>query len=56
MCLNGFFSQTKIVRCGGPRDSNLEPLLFLTYINDLNNALGKCIVYHFVDDTNFLNA
>ena len=56
MCLNGFFSQTKIVRCGGPRGSNLEPLLFLTYINDLNNALDKCIVYHFVDDTNFLNA
>ena len=52
--INGFFSQTKIVRCGVPHGSTLRPLLFLIYINDLNNALDKCIVDHFEDDTNFL--
>ena len=52
--INGFFSQTKIVRCGVPRGSTLGPLLFLIYINDLNNALDKCRVHHFADDTNLL--
>ena len=27
-------------------------LLFLIYINDVENALEKCIVHHFADDTN----
>ena len=49
MSINGSFSQTKIVR-----GSTLGPLLFLIYINDLNNALDKCIVQHFADDTSLL--
>ena len=52
--INGFFSQAKIVRSGFPQGSTLGFLLFLIYINDLNNALDKCIVYHFADDTNLL--
>ena len=52
--INGFFSPTKIVRCGIPQGSTLGPLLFLIYINDLNNALDKCRVHHFADDTNLL--
>ena len=52
--INGFFSQTKIVRCGVPQGSTLGPLLFLIYINDLNNALDKCTVQHFADDTSLL--
>ena len=52
--INGFFSQTKIVRCGFPQGSTLEPLLFLSYINGLNNALDKCRIHHFADDTNLL--
>ena len=51
---NGFFSQTKIVRCGIPHGSTLVPLLFLIYINDLKNALDRCIVHHFGDDSNLL--
>ena len=52
--INGFFSQTKIVRCGVPQGSTLGPLLFLIYINDLNNALDKRKVHHFADNTNSL--
>ena len=52
--INGFFSQTKIVQCGIPPGSALEPLLFLIYINDLNNAPDKCIVQHFADGTSLL--
>ena len=32
-----------------------EPLLFLIYINDLHRAIIYSRVYHFADDTNFLN-
>ena len=49
MSINGFFSQTKIVQCDVLQDSTLGPLLFLIYINDLNNALDKCIVHHFTE-------
>ena len=52
--MEGFFSQTKIVKCGVPQASTLGPLLFLIYINNLANALEKSIVHHFADDTNLL--
>ena len=29
-----------------------KTLLFLIYLKDFNNAVDKCIVYHFADDTN----
>ena len=63
--MEGFFSQTKIVKCGVRQGSTLGPLHFLIYINDLANALvfyinnlanalEKSIVHHFADDTNLL--
>ena len=52
--INGFFSQTKIVQCDVPQGSLLGLLPFLIYITDLENALDKCIVYQFADDTNLL--
>ena len=54
MSIEGFFSQTKIIKCGVPQGSNLGPLPFLIYINDLTSTLEKSIVYHFADDTNLL--
>ena len=51
--LEGFSSQTKILKCGVPEGSSLGPLLFLIYINDLASALEKSI-HHFADDTNLL--
>ena len=35
--------------------SVLDPLLFLIYINDLNQAIKFRKVHHFVDDTNILH-
>ena len=36
------------------RDLFLEPLLFLLYINNLNQGIKFCKVHHFTDDTNLL--
>ena len=38
------------------QDSVLGPLLFLLYIDDLNQAILHFKVHHFADDTNFLYA
>ena len=35
--------------------SVFSPLLFLVYINDLNQAIKFCKVHHFADDTNLLH-
>ena len=53
--IDSLYSQTKIVICGVPLGSTLGPLLFLIYINNLTNALQKCNVHHFANDTNFIN-
>ena len=53
--INGYDSNLADVKFGIPRGSVIGPLLFLIYINDLNQALKFRKVHHFADDTNFIN-
>jgi hypothetical protein len=50
VCLNGSFSQWKRIKAGVPQGSILEPLLFITFINDIVRDIGASIKL-FTDDT-----
>ena len=52
--INGYKSGLAAINCGVHQGSVLGPLLFLLYINDLNQAIKFCKVHHFADDTNLL--
>ena len=52
--INEYESSLAAINCGVPQGSVLGPLLFLLYINDLNQAIKFCKAHHFADDTNLL--
>ena len=52
--INGFDSGLAAISCGVPQEFVLGTILFLLYINDLNQAIKFCKVHHFADDTNLL--
>ena len=52
--INGYDSGLAAINCDVPQGSVLGLLLFLLYINDLNQTIKFCKVSHFADDTNLL--
>ena len=52
--INGYESGLAAINCGVSQGSVQGSLLFLLYINDLNQAIKFCKIYRFADDTNLL--
>ena len=50
--VNNATSSSKKVNCGVPQGSNLGPLLFFIYVNDLPNCLENSHTTMYADDTN----
>jgi hypothetical protein len=49
---NGTLSNTIKTNCGVPQGSNLGPLLFLIYVNDISNCSNVLKLRLFADDNN----
>ena len=52
--ISGTSSTERFITHGVPQGSVLGPLLFLLYINDLNESISHSTTYHFADDTSLL--
>ena len=52
--INRYESGLAALNCGIPQGFVLGPLLFLLYINDLDQVIKFCKVHLFADDTNLL--
>ena len=53
--INGYNPGLAAINCGVTQVSVLGPLLFLLYINSLNQTIKFFKVHHFPDDTNLLH-
>ena len=54
--IDSYVSNKLVVSCGIPLGSALGPLLFLLYVNDIQNCSDKFKFFLFADDTNVLYA
>ena len=54
VAINRYESGLASINCSVRQRSILGPLLFLSYINDLNKAINFFKIHHFADDTNLL--
>ena len=52
--VNNTLSNETVMSHGVPQGSVLGPLVFLIYINDLNEAISHSLIHYFADDTNIL--
>ncbi len=51
VCVDSTFSNWTRITRGVPQGSILGPLLFIVYVNDMPNAIGKCSINLYADDT-----
>ena len=50
-CVNGVHSNSQNMQCGIPQGSNIGPLLFILFINDMPLCLKTCKISLYADDT-----
>ena len=52
--MNGQTSDNTLIEFGVPQGSVLDPLLFLIYINNLNQSVKFSRLHYFADDSDLL--